>query len=329
MTVEGSACAADFVEHTRHMFVDVVQARAIAAGERPAHRAVFRKVHGIVSGNLTLDPERPESTRQGIFAGESYRCWLRFSSDVRPDADDAENGTIGLGIKLFGTHFSTLAAIDPAAPTADLLFQNHDVFFVDTGMDMCVFTDLALQGKDGDWYETHPETKRILDEMAKPEESVLTATYSSTLPYACGDEMAVKYRLVPLQSGPTQASSGDRDRLRSDLVSRLLTTPAGFTFELQCPSPGFTPDLDRATVPWSIADAPFTAVGRLTLDQQDVSVEGQAAYGDNLAFSPWRVPEANRPLGSIAQSRRAAYPSSAALRHRVNGIPEAEPHEPR
>ena len=322
-------CAADFVEHTRHLFVDVAQARAIAAGGRPALRAVFRKVHGVASGWLRFEDDRPDWTRHGIFAGNAHRCWMRFSSDVPPDADDGGNGTLGLGIKLFGAPSPSLAVVDPDAPTADLLFQNHDVFFVDTGADMCRFTDLSLKGKAKEWFAAHPETEQILADMAKHEDSVLAATYSSTLPYACGTGTAVKYRLVPQQAGPSRAEPIDKDRLRTDLRLRLSEDPAAFAFELQRPELGFIPDLDRATQRWPEADAPFVAIGTLVLDQQDMSVEGQGAYGENLAFSPWRVPEENRPLGSIAESRRAAYPSSAAQRHGVNGIPEAEPHRPR
>lgn len=323
-------CAQDFVEHTRHMFVDVAQGGAIASGKRPVRRAVFRKAHGIVKGTLSLIADRPDWTRKGGFMGDrQFPCWARFSSDVRPTEPDSANGTIGIGIKLFGAVGTTLADIDPAAPTMDLVLQNHDVFFVDTGMDMCVFTDLALAGRDEEWFAAHPETKRILDEMAKREESVLTATFWSTLPYRCGPDIAVKYRLRPTSTGPSLAPDADANRLRTDLRERLRAGPASFVLELQAPLPGRSLPVDQATLRWEEADAPFTPIGTLELHRQDVDEEGQEAYGDNLAFSPWRVPEDNAPLGSIAASRRRAYPASAAVRHRVNGVPDAEPHGPR
>lgn len=326
---ETDPCRADFVEHTRHLFVDVAQSGEIAKGRRPARRAVFRKTHGVASGVLALDPARPSELREGIFAGDRYPLWMRFSSDVPPDAEDAGNGTIGIGIKLFGITTPTLAEVDPRAPTADLILQNHDVFFVDTGSDMCVFTDLALKGRIEEWFQSHPDTRQILTEMAKREESVLTATYWSVLPYAWGAGRAVKYRLRPLQSGSSVAPDTDRNRLASDLAKRLAATNATFAFDVQMPLPGRDLPLDQATFRWLEAEAPFVELGRIEIDQQDVLVEGQEAYGDTLAFSPWRVPEANQPLGSLARSRRRAYPSSAALRHRVNGTPEAESHAPR
>lgn len=323
-------CAQDFIEHTRHMFVDVAQGGAIASGTRPVRRAVFRKAHGVVKGTLELTTERPDWTRRGVFAQDrAFSCWMRFSSDIRPSEADATNGTLGLGIKCFGAEGPTLADVDPNAPSFDLVLQNHDVFFVDTGMDMCVFTDLSLAGREEEWFARHPETKSILDEMAKREESVLTATFWSTLPYRCGPEVAVKYRLRPNSTGASRAPDTDANRLRTDLRERLKAGPASFVLELQAPLAGRSPPVDQATMRWEEADAPFTPIGTLELLGQDIDQEGQETYGDNLTFSPWRVPEDNAPLGSIAQSRRRTYPASAAARHRVNGIPDAEPHQPR
>jgi hypothetical protein len=322
-------CGADFAEHTRHLFVDVAQARAIASGRRPARRAVFRKLHGVVHGRLELDHDRPDWTRQGLFERDAFPCWGRFSSDVPPDADDAGNGTIGLALKLFGAPTPSLALTDPGAPTADLVLQNHDVFFVDTGEDMCRFTDLSLAGRGDEWDAAHPDTPRIFTEMAKHEASLRSATYWSVLPYACGSNRTVKYRLRGETPPPAAAVGADPNRLATDLVQGLAAGEVGFALEIQTAEPGVSLPVDRGTVRWEAVDAPWTTLGRLVLPRQDINKEGQATYGETLSFSPWRTPEANRPLGSIAQSRRLAYPSSAAQRHWVNGHPDAEPHAPR
>ena len=50
--------------------------------------------HTVASGVMVLDPARPAHVREGMFAGDCYPLWLRFSGDVAPDPDDADNGTI-------------------------------------------------------------------------------------------------------------------------------------------------------------------------------------------------------------------------------------------
>jgi hypothetical protein len=322
-------CFDGFAEHTRYLFVDVGQASDIATGARPARRAVFRKTHGVVRGRMLLDPARPDSVRHGIFDGGEFDAWIRFSSDVPPDEPDAKNGTIGIGIKIFGISGPTLAQVDPDSPTADLLMQNHDVFFVDTGYDMCVFTDLAVRGREDEWYAKHPQTKQILADMHKHEDSVLTATYWSVLPYACGSNLDVKYRLLPHTGGPSQGLDSDMDQLRTDLGKRLAANGASFSLQMQIPLAGSNLPIDMATVRWTEAETQFITVATIEIPRQIIATEGQETYGDTLAFSPWRVPMANRPRGSIADSRRLAYPSSAAMRHYVNGTPDAEPHAPR
>ena len=46
-------------------------------------------------------------------------------------------------------------------------------------------------------------------------------------------------------------------------------------------------------------------------------------------FRVGRTLHENRPLGSIADARRVAYPSSSALRRSLNGQPMGEPTQPR
>jgi hypothetical protein len=203
-----------------------------------------------------------------------------------------------------------------------LLFQNSDIFFVDNVQDMC-----AISKDFKAFIATHQRSDQILKEMATPETSLLTARYSSTLPYALGDTF-VKYRLIPSQSAGGSPGSSP-NYLAEDLKQRLARNPASFSLETQKFVDQSVTPLDRATVRWEEAVSPFTAIARLDIDVQDIDAEGQAAYGESLAFSPWRTLHENRPLGSIADARRIAYPSSAALRRSLNGQPMHEPKQPR
>lgn len=322
-------CAEDHREETRRLFVDVLQKSRIAAGQRPALRPVFLKPHGVARGRLSLNPDIPDRFRHGILAARELRAWVRFSSDTVPTTPDSANSTLGIALKLFGVAGPTLDTDDPIASTADLLLQNHDRFFVDTAADFCAFSHAILVTDSFDQYvEAHPETARVLDEMAKAETSALTATYWSVLPYACGPAAIVKYRLVSREvPKPAQLPDArDPNRLALDLAARLSTGKAVFDLEVQpFVSEAETPT-DKATVRWTQA---FVRLGSLVIEQQDVNELGQSTYGENLSFDPWRVPDANRPLGSLAASRRIAYRSAAFVRRHANGVPIVEPRQPR
>jgi hypothetical protein len=319
-----AACQIEPIEQTRYLFVDEFQLVRIQRGEKPAERAVFRKQHGVAKSKLSVLPSCPAEFRAGLWAGGPYTCWMRWSSDTPPSTPDHDNSTLGLAIKLFGVAGRTLATDDPLATNADLLFQNSDIFFVDNVHEMCAIS------QDGDAYEaTHKRSAIILQEMAKAEASVLTATFSSTLPYALGDAI-VKYRLVNAPPTDPSGSPGSTPNyLAEDLKRRLKGGPAAYLLEAQRFVDQSVTPIDRATVRWDETIAPFVTIARLDIDAQDIDAPGQAAYGESLAFSPWRTLHENRPLGSIADARRVAYPSSAALRRSLNGQPMQEPKAPR
>ena len=86
-----------------------------------------------------------------------------------------------------------------------------------------------------------------------------------------------------------------------------------------------TMPLDQGMVRWSNTASPPVHVADLILPQQDITIRGQSAYGENLSWNIWRVTEDHRPQGSIAEARRVVYAASANLRRNVNGVPTGEP----
>jgi hypothetical protein len=318
-------CRIEPIEETRFLFIDDFQQVRIDHGEKPAERAVFRKQHGVAKAKVTVVPQCPADFRVGIWAQGPFDAWIRWSSDIPPSTPDQNNNTLGFAIKLFGVAGRTLAADDPLSTTADLLFQNSDIFFVDNVSDMCAFS------RDfGSFTANHKRTLQVIAEMAKEERSLLEARYSSTLPYALGDKF-VKYRLIaetpPAANQPPPSASPNY--LAEDLKARLQNAAVSFLIEAQVFVDDSVTPLDRATVRWEESVAPFVTVARVDIAAQDIGADGQAAYGESLAFAPWRTLHENRPLGSIADARRVTYPSSSSLRRSLNGQPMGEPRQPR
>jgi hypothetical protein len=323
-TVLPPSCLIEPIEQIRFLFVDEFQKVRIDNGEKPAQRAVFRKQHGVANAKLSVLDSCPAAWRAGLWSGGPYAAWIRWSSDTPAvDTPDQQNNTLGFAIKLFGVKGPTLATDNPLATNADLIFQNSDIFFVDNVKDMC-----AISADSDGFLAQNRKAALILQEMQKPESSALAANYSSTLPYAMGNLIA-KFRLLA-DPKPTVGSPGaGPNYLADDLMQRLKAGPAGFVVEAQLFVDDSVTPVDRATVRWESSISPFVPIARIDIPQQDINAPGQSAYGEALAFSPWRTLHENRPLGSIADARRIAYPASAALRRSVNGQSLEEPAQPR
>ncbi len=322
-------CATDPVGNLKKMFIDMTMGPRINAGQCPVHRAVFLKPHGVVKADFIMLPGLPEKYRVGIFAHEQFNAWLRFSSDTVPGNPDLKT-TAGVGIKLFAVPGKKILEGDEDAGTADFLLQNMNVFFVDTAQDMCEFTRAGVVEHNYNAYlDTHPVTKKILGQMEKVVRSCLTTSYWSGLPYAFGSEY-VKYKLEPIPppySAPP--SQNNNDYLQADLQARLNMAEAQFKFMVQFQTDPEKMPLDKATVAWSETESEPVQLATIVIHKQDITIQGQDSYGENLSFNPWRTLKEHMPKGSINDARRVVYKAGADLRRFKNGVPVVEPITPR
>lgn len=166
-------------QRLKEMFVEMGQKTRIENGQKPAERAVFRKLHGIAYGKFIIKQDINPDYKIGIFAGESYECAVRFSSDTGPTSPDLHS-TLGLGLKLFGVPGAKLLG---EGNNADFIFQNIDRFFARDAQQMCAFTTAGVVDKDYDSYiNKHPKLAGILNAMTQVEASCLSASYWAILP---------------------------------------------------------------------------------------------------------------------------------------------------
>ncbi len=327
-------CANEATARLNEMFIEIAQAKKIALGQRPAERAVFRKLHGAAWGKLVVREDLPAALKVGIFAKKQLPAWVRFSSDTTPTSPDLDS-TLGIGVKIWGVDGKN--ALGEVGDTADFILQNYPVFFVDDAKAMCEFTYAGVVQKDYPAYlAKHPTTRRILDAMgAKIEGSVLTTQYWAILPFAFGPDHVARYTLVPKppkDALPEIAIATDvANYLALDLQHRLSATKAPYEFDFMVQVVPRSADypLDKATEEWPTDKYPYVHMATLSLPHQDVCARGQPEYGQELAFNIWRTPVAHTPLGSIAAVRKVVYDNGAKLRHQANGQPLEQPLQPR
>jgi hypothetical protein len=325
-------CATNATGRLDEMFVGMVQAKRLALGQRPAERAVFRKLHGVVSGRLEMRPNLPPELKVGVFAKTSLPAWVRFSSDTAPMGPDL-GSTLGIGLKLWGVDGEN--ALGEIGDVADFIMQNFPVFFVDNAQEMCEFTYAGVvQGNYQPYLDQHPKTDEIFDRMAaQVNGSVLTTQYWAILPFDFGPTNYARYSLVPEPPPPAHPAinvpTDDPNYLAQDLAHRMSGDEYRFTFMVQVVPKSEKPPLDKATEEWPTVKYPYVPVATLILPKQEIGVRGQSDYGQELSFNIWRTPVEQTPQGSIAAVRKVVYDHGAALRHQANGQPLQQPLQPR
>jgi hypothetical protein len=317
--------------------------REVAAEHRHGLRDAHAKSHGILAGELRVEPDLPEHLAQGLFAApRSHPVIVRLSTSPGDLRSDRVPFPRGLAIKVIGVE--GLRAIDDGATTQDFLLVNHPTLpFGTVGEYARLQKLLERQRRQSDLYQRVTRLgarvltrlriplPRAAEILATANHHILGETFHSMAALRYGDHVA-KISAAPrsedvraLTGRPVDGRAGD-SALR-DLVADFFAHHSA-EYELRTQ---LCVDVDRmpiedASVLWPEELSPHQRVAVLHLPAQDPYSDARRRYADDvLSFSPWHALEAHRPLGSIMRSRRVAYARSSDFRHTVNGVQQREP----
>jgi hypothetical protein len=321
--------------------------RQVAAKHRHGVRDAHAKSHGVLAGELRVEPDLPAHLAQGLFAApRSYPVIVRFSTSLGDLRSDRVPAPRGMAIKVIGVDGPR--ALDDGATTQDLLLVNHPTFpFGTVGEYAKLRKQLEREPRESDLWQRSVRflariaarvsarfrlpLPRLVEALTTPNHHILGETFHSMAALRYGDHVA-KISAAPrsedvraLTGRPVGRRAGD-SALR-DLVADFFTHhSAEYDLRAQlCVDVGQMP-IEDASVPWPEDLSPHQRVAVLHLPAQDPYSDARRRYADDvLSFSPWHALEAHRPLGSIMRSRRAAYARSSDFRHAVNGVQPGEP----
>jgi hypothetical protein len=315
-----------------------------------AIRDAHAKSHGILGGELIVNPDIPEDLQQGLFAtpGAKYDIIARLSSTAGAIRSDQLRGVRGLGIKVLGVN-GTRALCGDDANTQDFLLVTHKEFpYADAHAYYRKAMPLAwvLARLSDTWLERISKVLEVADRVVsyvglhlpptfelfiRPNTPILGETFYSSAPLRYGKYVA-KIAVVPF-SDPVR-------ELQRQLVPRNLGENAHTDmvvdffrkrtaeYELQvqlCTDPVAMP-IEDATVEWPESASPYRRVARITFHPQcPYSPEGRGSWDDVLSFNSWRAIEDHRPLGSINRLKLRAYKASSQFRHEMNNVAPMEP----
>jgi hypothetical protein len=317
--------------------------RQVAAKHRHGLRDAHAKSHGILAGELHVEPDLPAHLAQGLFAASrSYPVIVRFSTSPGHLRTDRVPAPRGMAIKVIGVDGPR--ALDDGATTQDFLLVNHPTLPFGTIGEYAELQEaLERQHRESDLRQLSTRLvarvltrlrfplPRIAEVLAAPNHHILGETFHSMAALRYGDHVA-KISAAPLSEDVRALSGRPVGRRAGDSALRDLVADffahhsAGYEVRAQ-----LCVDVDRmpiedASVLWPEELSPHHRVAVLHLPAQDPYSDARRRYADDvLSFSPWHALEAHRPLGSIMRARRVAYARSSDFRHAVNGVQEREP----
>jgi hypothetical protein len=319
----------------------------VAAKHRHGLRDAHAKSHGVLAGELRVEPNLPEHLAQGLFASaRTYPVIVRFSTapgDLRSDQLPVQRG---MAIKVLDV--SGARAVEDGFTTQDFLLVNHPTLPFGTIGEYAELQKLLEQQPRQSDQQLQVAglgartAARLLTRIGRPippkiealaaaNHHILGETFHSMAAMRYGDYVAKisaapRSQNVRALTGQSVEKRAGESALRDLVVEFFAHNSAEFDLRAQ-----LCTDIDRmpvedASVLWPEGLSRHEVVAVLDLPAQNPYSDARRRYADDvLSFNPWHALEAHRPLGSIMRSRRSAYPRSSDFRHTVNGI---EHHEP-
>ena len=319
---------------------------------RHAIRDAHAKSHGIMRGELHINPDLPEHLRQGMFKeAKTYPVIIRLSTSPGAIQPDSSPAVKGLGLKIIGVENRKFLAEEADAVTQDFLLVNDTI--IPTGdvktyhdqqlrleklahapepvqnviNEVGVLADKALEALEAVGL---PKTEVRMVVQAHPNNHILGENYTTLGAIRFGDYVA-KIGLAPLSDNLKAIAGKEMDVSEPgayrDMVQDFFRTQgAEYELRAQLCTDLKTMPVENAAVDWPQDESPYQVLGKIVLPAQDTFSPARRVYADDvLSFNPFHCLPEHLPLGSINRVRIKAYASSTNFRHALNAQPKVEP----
>lgn len=320
-------------------------------GIRDAHA----KSHGILRGQLTVDPNLLEPLRQGMFAtpGATYDVIVRLSTTAGVVRSDQVRGIRGLALKVLEVPGPKVLPDWDPTHNQDFVFVTHPVFptgnakeYLWKGVPLAwvlahapdkamLVVNATLRGARRALNRVGKDLPDAIGLFAGENTNTLGETFYTAAPIRYGDYVA-KLNIAPKSPSVTHlidttVSSADGKDAHTDAVKEFFAhNSAEYVLSAQlCTQPN-TLKLDEmiedATKEWPVSESPYRPIATISFPVQDTYSDKRRDYGDDvLEFNSWRAIVDHRPLGSINRLKLKVYQESSKYRHKVNGLDRHEP----
>ena len=315
-----------------------------------AIRAVHAKSHGILEGELEVEPELHGVLAQGLFAKPGrYPVVMRFSTIPGDILDDSVSTPRGLALKVIGVDGPRLEGSEGDV-TQDFVLVNGPAFnapnlkVFGTNMKLLAASTDKAEGAKKAISAVFQVVEKAIEGLGgssatlttlggQAETHVLGESYYSQAPILWGDYIA-KVSVTPVTDGLRALKdkhvdvNGHPNALREAVMEHIAREGGEWDLRVQLCTDLSRMPVENSHKEWSEDESPYLPVGRIRVKPQTGWSEARSrAVDDGMKFTPWTGLAAHRPLGSIMRARKRAYEMSARFRAEHNGVDVVEPRE--
>jgi hypothetical protein len=282
--------------------------RELRENAAPSHADLAAE---LLRATFSVRDDVPSELQHGVFLpGQRYAAWLRISRG----AGGLQRG-VELAIKLerVGAYGHLLDVGLPevtAAACQDFVLSEHETFFARDLRDYTVLRSIL------DTRDPSARARRLaVFALRRPRESWIAARrflrrspeplegeYHSTMAFALGPQLAVKYCVTPA----LQPSTADAPDSAGIPLLQRLDPSHGESFALDfcaiVPARDVLP-VEDPRIAWTGERAHRVAIARIEIEPQDLHSAERKRLAEALSFSPWHTLEAHRPLGGFNRAR--------------------------
>jgi len=318
-------------QHINHL-VRQFQQQVVVQDDHPTPSPSTRnQLFGCVRAELAVVENLAAELSVGIFQpGARYPAWVRFSSNADPHAA-GEPDLINMAIKLLGVAGQKLYPLDaPNHGSQDLLLVSQPAFTFPDVQTYAQAFEAFTANKSLQFYFNpfNPNVNLFFSarNTAPQPDSLLYTRWWSAVPYAYGENRAVKYSARPCKKSSQRETQQASDH-QNQLKQQLGNGAGCFEFMLQFQVDAQKLPVEDPSIVWDEFLAPFEPVALLTIEAQRFDSAEQMKFCENLNYHPWRVRTEHRPLGGINRAYREVYSTLSDIRHRAAGRAATEPRE--
>lgn len=317
--------------------LDEIIATSLQAQQQtgPDLRQIHSKSHGLLWGELIIEPHLSEDLRVGLFkTPQTYPVWIRFSNGGSPQKrgtfnSDSQPDVRGIAIKVINVDGQKV--LDDEEKTQDFILNNYPIFLT---KDVRDYADLAKAGSGQLTPERMEELTyafAILQKIgSKKIGNPLLIQYWSMAPFKFGDKF-VKFSVKPQQpEQPPETIPESENYLREAIVKYLTLEgkEASFDFLIQFYVDDEKTPIENHVQEWQEADSPFIKVATVRIPSQKFDFEERKRLDEGMLFSPWHTLLEHEPVGSVNLSRKRLYSELAKYRREqiAQRLREPQPH---